>query len=92
MAADPFDPAGDYPKRSPVYHAHKCKTPTLIIHGEVDLCTPLPQATEFYNALVENDCEVELVVYPREGHGWSERGHQIDAWSRIRGWLNTHLS
>jgi Dipeptidyl aminopeptidases/acylaminoacyl-peptidases len=91
MAADPFDSAGEYPKRSPVYHAHKCKTPTLIIHGEDDLCTPLPQATEFYNALVENDCEVELVVYPREGHGWSEREHQIDAWNRISAWLGKHL-
>ena len=91
MAADPFDAAGEYPKRSPVYHAHKCKTPTLIIHGEDDLCTPLPQATEFYNALVEHGCETELVVYPREGHGWSEREHQIDAWNRIAAWLRAHL-
>jgi dipeptidyl aminopeptidase/acylaminoacyl peptidase len=92
MDADPFDPAGEYPKRSPVYYAHKCTTPTLIIHGEVDLCTPLPQATEFYNALVEHGCEAELVVYPREGHGWSERGHQIDAWNRVRDWLGRHLA
>lgn len=92
MAADPFDPAGEYPKRSPVFHAHRCTTPTLIIHGEDDLCTPLPQATEFYNALVEHGCEVELVVYPREGHGWSERDHQIDAWNRIRDWLDKYLA
>jgi dipeptidyl aminopeptidase/acylaminoacyl peptidase len=87
----PNDAAGPYPKWSPVFHAHKCKTPTLIIHGEDDLCTPLPQATEFYNALVEAGCEVELVVYPREGHGWSEREHQIDAWNRVRDWLAKHL-
>jgi dipeptidyl aminopeptidase/acylaminoacyl peptidase len=87
----PNDPTGPYPTWSPVFHAHKCTTPTLIIHGEEDLCTPLPQATEFYNALVEAGCEVELVVYPREGHGWSEREHQIDAWHRARGWLEKHL-
>ena len=92
MDDDPFDPGGEYPKRSPVYHAHKCKTPTLILHGEDDLCTPLPQATEFYNALVEAGCETELVVYPREGHGWIERDHQLDSWSRIRDWLARHLS
>ena len=69
----------------------ECKTPTLIIHGADDLCTPLPQATEFYNALVEAGCEVELVVYPREGHGWSEREHQIDAWNRVRDWLAKHV-
>ena len=91
LQGEPNDPAGPYPKWSPVFHAEKCKTPTLIIHGEEDLCTPLPQATEFYNALVEADCEVELVVYPREGHGWSEREHQVDAWNRAHGWLDKHV-
>ncbi len=92
LQADPYDPQGEYPKRSPVFHARKCKTPTLIIHGEDDLCTPLPQATELYNALVEAGCETELVIYPREGHGWTEREHQIDGWNRIRDWLRKHVT
>jgi dipeptidyl aminopeptidase/acylaminoacyl peptidase len=91
LQADPYDPKGEYTARSPVYHAQKCTTPTLIIHGEVDLCTPLPQATEFYNALVEAGCRTELVIYPREGHGWTEREHQLDAWRRIESWLSEHL-
>ena len=91
LQANPYDPKGEYTARSPVYHAQKCTTPTLIIHGEVDLCTPLPQATEFYNALVEASCRTELVVYPREGHGWTEREHQLDAWRRIESWLAEHL-
>jgi len=91
LQGDPTDPSGPYPKWSPIFHAHKCKTPTLILHGEDDLCTPLPQATEFYNALVEAGCEVELVIYPREGHGWTERDHQIDTWNRMRDWLDRHV-
>ena len=91
LQADPYDAHGDYTRRSPVYYAHKCKTPTLILHGEDDLCTPLSQAVEFYNALVEAGCETELVVYPREGHGWTEREHQIDSWNRMRDWLARHL-
>ena len=91
LQADPFDPDGDYTQRSPVYHAAKCKTPTLILHGEDDLCTPLPQAVEFYNALVEAGCEAELVVYPREGHGWTEREHLTDSWNRMRDWLARYL-
>ena len=67
LQGDPTDPDGPYPKWSPVFHAQKCKTPTLIIHGEEDLCTPLPQATEFYNALVEAGCEVELVDLSARG-------------------------
>jgi dipeptidyl aminopeptidase/acylaminoacyl peptidase len=91
LQADPYDADGDYVRRSPVYHASKCRTPTLILHGEDDLCTPLPQALEFYNALVEADCETELVVYPREGHGWTEREHVIDSFNRMRDWLGRHL-
>ena len=92
LQAEPYDAAGDYTQRSPVYHAAKCRTPTLILHGEEDLCTPLPQATEFYNALVEAGCEAELVVYPREGHGWTEREHQLDGWNRMREWLARHFA
>ena len=91
LQADPYDADGDYTQRSPVYHAAKCRTPTLIFHGEDDLCTPLGQAVEFYNALVEAGCEAALVVYPREGHGWTEREHQIDSWNRMRDWLVRHL-
>ena len=91
LQADTYDAAGDYTRRSPVYHAAKSRTPTLILHGEDDLCTPLPQAVEFYNALIEAGCEAELVVYPREGHGWTEREHQIDAMNRVRDWLARHL-
>jgi dipeptidyl aminopeptidase/acylaminoacyl peptidase len=92
LQADPYDAAGEYVRRSPVYHAARCTTPTLIVHGADDLCTPLPQAIEFYNALVEAGCETELVVYPREGHGFTEREHQLDFWRRIFDWLDRHLA
>jgi dipeptidyl aminopeptidase/acylaminoacyl peptidase len=92
LQGDPDDPNGPYPKWSPVFHARGVKTPTLILHGEDDLCTPLPQATEFYNALVEAGCEVELVVYPREGHGMTERDHQLDVWNRTRDWMAKHFA
>jgi dipeptidyl aminopeptidase/acylaminoacyl peptidase len=92
LQGEPDDPKGPYPRWSPVFHARGVTTPTLILHGADDLCTPLPQATEFYNALREAGCKVELVVYPREGHGWTERDHQIDAWHRIEAWLAEHLA
>ena len=91
LQADPLDPEGEYTKRSPLYHAAKCKTPTLIVHGEDDLCTPLGQAVEFYNALVEAGCETELVILPREGHGWTERQHHTDVWNRVREWISRYL-
>ena len=35
------DPTSQYVERSPVTHAHRCTTPTLIIQGAEDRCTPV---------------------------------------------------
>jgi dipeptidyl aminopeptidase/acylaminoacyl peptidase len=92
LDADPYDPAGDYFARSPVVHARRVSTPTLVMHGELDLCVPLAQGQELYQALAEAGVETELVVYPREGHGWRERAHVLDGIERMRAWLDRHLA
>jgi dipeptidyl aminopeptidase/acylaminoacyl peptidase len=91
LDADPFEEGGEYDARSPVVQAKRCKTPTLMMHGAEDLCVPVSQAQEMYQALVEVGVETELVVYPREGHGWLEREHLLDTWERMREWFGRHL-
>lgn len=78
-------------ERSPLVHVSEARTPTLILHGAEDRCTPIGQALEFYQALGNQDVETELVVYPREGHGFQERIHQLDAWQRTVSWFDKHL-
>jgi dipeptidyl aminopeptidase/acylaminoacyl peptidase len=77
--------------RSPLYRLDKPTTPTLIIHGIEDRCTPLGQGQEFYSALLERGCESELVAYPREGHGNREYPHKVDAWRRSVAWFDRFL-
>lgn len=77
--------------RSPITHAANAKTPTLILHGSEDRCTPLGQAEELYQALVLNGTPTELVVYPREGHGFRERQHAADAERRTVAWFERYL-
>jgi dipeptidyl aminopeptidase/acylaminoacyl peptidase len=85
------DPSSQYPERSPVMHAHRCTTPTLIIQGAEDRCTPLGQAEELLSAIASSGAEVELVVYPREGHIPVERAHALDAIERTQDWFDRHL-
>jgi dipeptidyl aminopeptidase/acylaminoacyl peptidase len=85
------DPASQYPERSPVTHAHRCTTPTLILQGAEDRCTPLGQGEELYAAIAEAGAETELVVYPREGHVPLERAHALDAINRTQAWFDRHL-
>ena len=78
-------------ERSPLVQVAGASTPTLILHGTEDRCTPLGQAEEFYRALVDQGVETEIVIYPREGHGFKERAHQFDSWQRIVAWFDRHL-
>jgi dipeptidyl aminopeptidase/acylaminoacyl peptidase len=85
------DPTGQYVERSPVTHAHRCRTPTLVIQGAEDRCTPVGQGWELANALAASGTEVELVVYPRGGHVPMERAHALDAIRRTQTWFDRHL-
>lgn len=91
MGMRPHESAELYVERSPVVHAHRCTTPVLIVHGERDPFCPVGQAEELFNALAAAGVDVELVVYPREGHGWSERAHVLDFWERYSAFLDRHL-
>jgi dipeptidyl aminopeptidase/acylaminoacyl peptidase len=78
-------------ERSPITHVASATTPTLILHGSEDQCTPLGQAEELYQGLVLNGTPTELVVYPREGHGFREREHALDAQRRTVAWFERYL-
>jgi dipeptidyl aminopeptidase/acylaminoacyl peptidase len=62
-------------------------TPLLILHGGNDERVPIGQPMEYYRNLKDRGKTVELVFYPREGHGLSEYYHQIDKVRREHAWL-----
>jgi dipeptidyl aminopeptidase/acylaminoacyl peptidase len=74
----PWDAQELYWDRSPMKYVNNVKTPTMIMHGQVDTRVPIAQAQEFYQALKERNVPVEFVVYPRENHGFTEPRHQMD--------------
>jgi len=74
----PWEALDLYWDRSPMKYVKNVKTPTMIMHGQVDTRVPIAQAQEFYRALKERDVPVEFVVYPRENHGFTEPRHQLD--------------
>lgn len=55
---------------SPLMHAPKVTTPTLLIACEYDLRTPPGQAEEFYTALKMHDVPTRLIVLKQESHGF----------------------
>jgi dipeptidyl aminopeptidase/acylaminoacyl peptidase len=83
FGAQPWDDLEVYwTKASAMAHIKKAKTPTLILHGANDQRVPIGQAQELYMGLKKNGVPVQLVFYPREGHGLQEPRHQLDKMKR----------
>ena len=78
FGGEPWDDEQAYRRASAMVHIKQAKTPTLILHGQQDTRVPIGQAQELYMGLMKNDIPVELVFFPREGHGLNEPRHALD--------------
>ncbi len=79
-------------QRSPMAHIEGSKTATLLVHGENDTRVPPGQAYELYRGLRHFEVTTEIALYPREGHGLSERAHQLDFAERFLSFFETHVA
>ena len=80
-----------YEEHSPITYIKNCRTPTLLLHGELDAGVPVGQAYEFYTGLKDAGVETELVIYPRERHSIQEYSHRLDVQKRMLAWFDKHL-
>ena len=74
-------------ERSPIRYVGKVTTPTLLVGGDADKRVPITQAQEFHWGLKGAGVETELVIYPRQKHGFHERAHQLDLAQRVCDWF-----
>jgi dipeptidyl aminopeptidase/acylaminoacyl peptidase len=90
MGASPTRDLDRYVRNSPVAHAHKVSTPTLIIQGDLDY-VPIQQGEEFFTALYRRGVRAEFVRYWGEGHTIESPPNILDMWTRIFAWLDEQL-
>ena len=95
MGGDPHRIPDRYWALSPLAHAHKCRTPTLLIQGENDIRCPMQQAEEFYTALRHAGCDVELLRLQNCSHALEVTGppplrrYRMNA---MREWFDRYLA
>jgi dipeptidyl aminopeptidase/acylaminoacyl peptidase len=87
----PYENLSAFQKNSPITFVKMAKTPTLILQGEADVVDPIGQSQQFYRGLKRYGAETELVVYPREGHGFREEKHIVDYLNRLISWFDRYL-
>lgn len=79
-----------YRARSAITFVDNVTTPLLIQHGGSDQRVPTGQSMEYFRALKDRGKTVELVFYPREGHGLAEYYHQLDKMQREYEWITKY--
>ncbi|TDL25107.1 alpha/beta-hydrolase [Rickenella mellea] len=75
-----------YLDRSPIQRVKDVESAVLILHGENDERVPVSQAISFMRGLrrlSHHPERHELVIYPREGHLFTERKHAEDVLKRV---------
>ena len=76
---------------SPLFHAEKISKPLLVLQGANDPRVIQPESDEIVEAVKKNGVPVEYVIFPDEGHGFTKRKNEVEAYSRMLGFLDKHL-
>jgi dipeptidyl aminopeptidase/acylaminoacyl peptidase len=79
-----------YLRWSPIRYVDRTETPTMIIHGLRDHDVTFAEAGQMYAGLRMHGVESQLVLYPREPHGFHEPKHIVDAYDRMWRWFEAH--
>lgn len=83
--------ATQYRKFSPHLYAQRFKTPTLVIHGELDYRVPYTEGLSMFTALRRQGVDARLLLYPDEGH-WVLKPQNSQLWYKeVHGWLGRYL-
>ncbi|MET0344814.1 MAG: S9 family peptidase [Casimicrobiaceae bacterium] len=77
-------------RQSPHHYVKNARTPTLVIHGELDYRVPATQALQYYDTLKTKLVPARLVYFPDENH-WILKPQNSRLWyAEFFAWLVRH--
>ncbi|WP_020420368.1 S9 family peptidase [Amycolatopsis sp. ATCC 39116] len=82
-------------ERSPLTYAAQIRIPFAVVHSEHDWRCPVEQAQRLFVELKRNGTEVEMLLFPGEGHELSRSGkprHRVQRFDAILDWWSRHLA
>lgn len=76
---------------SPLFHARQVEKPLMVLQGANDVRVLQVESDEIVDAVRSNGVPVEYLVFEDEGHGFLKRENQIEAYGKIREFLDQYL-
>jgi dipeptidyl aminopeptidase/acylaminoacyl peptidase len=88
---NPWDNPQLYEKWSPHLYAGNFKTPTLVVHGELDYRVPVGEGLQLFTTLQRRGVPSKLLYYPDEGH-WILKPQNSELWFKtVLDWFDQWL-
>lgn len=79
-----------YERWSPSSYVRNFKTPTLVVHSELDYRVPLEQGLGMFTALQRQGVPSRLLVFPDENHFVLKPANSVRWYREVIGWLDTY--
>ncbi len=92
LGGSPWAREDFFKEQSPLAHAGRIRTPTLLLSNSADARVAVSQSFKLFRALQGNGVETRFVVYPTGGHLPVGPVRQRDVYRRWVEWMETHLT
>ena len=95
FGGDIFERFDAYWNTSPLKYAKNVKTPTLILHSDMDFRVPIEQGEQWFRALQHFGVPSEIVFFPRENHSLTRTGeplHLVESLNWRVYWFERYLN
>jgi dipeptidyl aminopeptidase/acylaminoacyl peptidase len=83
-----WDNPAAYARFTPSAHVKNFKTPTLVVHGELDYRVPLEQGLGMFTALQRRGVPSRLVTFPDENHWVLKPVNSLRWYAEVLSWLD----
>lgn len=76
---------------SPLFHTDKVTKPLMVLQGSQDPRVLQVESDEIVEGVKKNGVPVEYVLFEDEGHGFVKKENQIEAYGKIKDFLDKYL-
>ena len=84
----PYDNRASYQKWSPHQYAKNFKTPTLVVHGQLDYRLDVSEGFQLFTTLQTMGVPSKMLYFPDEGH-WVQKPQNSQLWYKtVNDWVD----
>jgi dipeptidyl aminopeptidase/acylaminoacyl peptidase len=86
----PYQRPDLYDRWSPLRNAAAFKTPTLVIHGQLDYRVDVSEGFQLFTALQRQGIPSQMLYFPDEGHWVTKPANAVVWYTTVLDWIDTY--